>query len=81
MAISVLIHIANAEPVLAEVEQLPSAADTFILCTNPRGRDGKPIHYFDPEAIRFMIPWHRISYVEAYPSEEDRTEVETFFRD
>ena len=81
MAITVLIHIANSDPVLAEVEELPNSTDTFVLCTNPRGKDGKPIHYFDPEAIRFLIPWHRITYLEAYPSEEDQTEIETFFRD
>jgi hypothetical protein len=81
MAITVLIHIANADPVMAEVEELPSPNDQFVLCTNPRARDGKPIHLFDPEAVRFIFPWHRITYIEAYPSEEDRTEVETFFRD
>jgi hypothetical protein len=81
MAITILIHITNADPVMAEVEELPKTSDQFILCTNPRARDGKPMHLFDPEAVRFIFPWHRISYIEAYPSEEDRTEVETFFRD
>jgi len=81
MAITVLIHIANADPVMAEIEQLPSPTDNFILFTNPRARDGKPVHTFDAEARRFMIPWHRVNFVEAYPSEEDLTEVETFFRD
>ena len=81
MAITVLIHIANADAVMAEIEELPSPNDNFILCTNPRAKDGKPIHYFDPEATRFIIPWHRITYVEAYPSEEDQADVEIFFRD
>lgn len=81
MAITVLIHITNADPVMAEIEEMPSPTDSFLLFTNPRARDGKPIHNFDPEAIRFIIPWHRISFVEAYPSEEDQTEIETFFRD
>jgi hypothetical protein len=39
MAITVLIHIANADPVMAEVEELPSPNDQFVLCTNPRARD------------------------------------------
>jgi hypothetical protein len=81
MAISVLIHIANSDAVMAEVEELPDPADSFILCTNPRAKDGKPIHYFDPEASRFLIPWHRITYVEAYPTEDDQAEVEIFFRE
>ena len=81
MAVTILIHIANADPILAEVEQLPTPSDNFVLCTNPRAKDGKPIHNFDPEAVRFIIPWHRITYLEAYPSEEDQTDIETFFRD
>lgn len=81
MAITILIHIANADPVMAEVETLPNPSDSFVMFTNPRGKDGKSLHQFDPDALRFMLPWHRINFVEAYPSEEDKTEVETFFRD
>ena len=81
MSFTVLIHIANADPIVAEMDSMPSATATHIVCTNPRARDGKIPHYIDPEAIRFIFPWHRITFVEAYPSEEDRAEVETFFRD
>jgi hypothetical protein len=81
MAFTVLIHIANADPVMAEMDDMPDPTATYIICTNPRGRDGKPLHYIDQEALRFMFPWHRITFIEAYPSEEDRAEIETFFRD
>lgn len=81
MAYTVLIHIANADAILAEVDELPDANSTFITCTNPRMRDGKPITFIDPEASRIMFPWSRITFLEVYPSEEDQTEIETFFRD
>lgn len=81
MAFTVLIHIANADPLVAEMDEMPKPNDTYIVCTNPRARDGKQLHYIDAEAVKFMFPWHRITFVEVYPSEEDRAEVEAFFRD
>ncbi|MFQ5575788.1 MAG: hypothetical protein ACE5G8_02240 [Anaerolineae bacterium] len=81
MSFTVLIHIANADPIVAEMEELPDTTATYIVCTNPRARDGKALHYIDQEAIRFIFPWHRITFIEAYPSEEDKAEVEVFFRD
>ncbi len=81
MSFTVLLHIANSDPIVAEMETMPDKTATHIICTNPRARDGKPLHYIDPEAVRFMFPWHRITFIEIYPSEEDRAEIETFFRD
>lgn len=81
MAITVIVHILNADALVAEVEELPDPTASFILCTNPRGRDGKPLVYIEREATRVLIPWHRISFVETMPSEEDQIEIETFFRD
>nr|BAL58031.1 hypothetical conserved protein [uncultured Chloroflexota bacterium] len=81
MAITVIVHILNADPIVAEVEELPDPKDNFLICTNPRARDGKPIVYIEREATRVLFPWHRISFVETLPSEEDQVEIETFFRD
>jgi hypothetical protein len=39
MALQVLIHIANEDPVLAEMDKLPASNDTCILALNPRQRD------------------------------------------
>ncbi|MBN1993975.1 MAG: hypothetical protein JW953_14845 [Anaerolineae bacterium] len=81
MPISVIVHVLNADPVLAEIEELPDPHANFITCTNPRARDGKALIYVDGQATRVMFPWHRISFVETLPSEEDQAEIETFFRD
>lgn len=81
MAITVIVHVLNADAVLAEVDELPDPSSNFITCTNPRARDGKSLIYIDAQATRVMFPWHRISFLETLPSEEDQVEIETFFRD
>ncbi len=81
MAITVIVHIQGSDAIMAEVDQLPDPKDNFITCTNPRARDGKTITYIDHQATRVMFPWHRLSFVETLPSEEDQAEIESFFRD
>ena len=81
MAITVIVHVLNADAILAEIDEMPDPSSNFIICTNPRARDGKSIVYIDAQATRVMFPWHRISFVETLPSEEDQVEIETFFRD
>jgi hypothetical protein len=81
MAITVIVHVLNADAILAEIEELPNPTSNFVICTNPRARDGKPITYIEREATRVVFPWHRISFIETLPSEEDKVEVESFFRD
>ena len=81
MAITVIVHILNSDAILAEIDEIPEATSSFITCTNPRARDGKPIVFIDAQATRVMFPWHRVSFVETLPSEEDQAEIESFFRD
>ena len=81
MAFTVIIHLTGSDPFLAEMDELPDPKASFIVCTNPRGRDGKNLIFIEPECTRFIFPWHRISFVETYPTEEDRAKVETFFRE
>ena len=81
MAISVIIHVQGGEAFLGEVEEMPDPNSDYVIFTNVRARDGKPIVYIDQEATRVMFPWHRISFLETLPSDEDQEEIETFFRD
>ena len=81
MAITVIVHVLNADPLVAEIDELPGPTSNFITCVNPRARDGKSVVYIDAQATRVMFPWHRISFVETLPSEEDQVEIESFFRD
>jgi len=81
MAFTVVLHLQGTDPIMAEMDGLPDPQSSYVLCTNPRARDGKNLVFIEPGCTRFMFPWHRISFIEAYPSEEDHTRVETFFRE
>jgi len=81
MAFTVIIHLANEDPLLAEMESLPEPNSTCVTCTEVRRRDGKPVHYVTPEASTFIFPWSRINFIEVLRGEVARGEVLEFFRD
>lgn len=78
--LTIIVHIVNEDPVVCEVDELPSPADQFLLLHNPRRRDGKDIHYLDEEVTSMMVPWHRINFVQLMPS-ADVEEVIGFVRE
>ncbi len=80
MAFTVIVHVSNEDPFMAEMENLPSPTDQSMTFTNPRKRDGKPLHYVAEESVSIIFPWHRISFIEVMPGEEMREEVDLFFR-
>lgn len=80
MTYTLLIHLENADPIVAEVEDLPNPQDQVIAINNPRQRDGKDIHYVMPEVQTLIFPWNRITFIEVMPTEEEE-EVIGFIRD
>lgn len=80
MAYTVIMHIANEDPFVAEMETLPDPSASCVVLTNPRKRDGKPLHYVDREATTFYFPWSRITFVEVLAARRTRDEVVEFFR-
>ncbi len=81
MAYSVILHLPNEDPLLAEMEELPKAGDTNVILSNLRKRDGSRVGYVDSDAERFIFPWHRITFIEVMPSEAERAKVVKFFRE
>ena len=81
MSITCLIHVQGGDAIVGEIEELPDPSSHYVVFTNVRARDGKAVVYIDREATRILFPWHRISFLETLPSEEDMEEVETLFRD
>ncbi|TAK12093.1 MAG: hypothetical protein EPO32_09945 [Anaerolineae bacterium] len=71
MPISILIHIANEETILGEIEQLPGINDNLLIVNNPRKRDGKDIHYVEASVTTVIWPWVRINFIEILPSDEE----------
>ena len=44
MTHTVLIHLLNEEPVVAEVENVPEPGDQVLMVSNVRRRDGREVH-------------------------------------
>ena len=75
MAHRIQIHISNEEPVVGEVENLPSATDTLILVQNPRARDGKDVRSLDPKVTSVIYPVARLNFIQILPTGEEEKVV------
>jgi len=81
MAISVILHISNEEPIAGEIEEIPASGDTVLIVSNPRRRDGKDLTYISEEDVTTVIwPWDKINFLEILPS-EDEEEIIGFVRE
>jgi len=77
---TVIVHINNEDPVLGEVEELPKPSDQIIMLKNPRKKDGKDVHYLEPNVSLVIWPFHRITFIELIQDiEED--EIISFVRE
>ena len=70
MTVTVIVHVANEEPILCELEELPNSQDQIVLLSNPRMRDGKELKFLEEDVSRVIIPWHRINFMQVLPSAE-----------
>ena len=61
---NVAIHLANEQPLLADLFDLPSASDAGLLCTNVRSPDGKRPVFIDSSAATFFFPYHVVRFLE-----------------
>lgn len=71
MAITVLLHLSGEDPVVGEVEELPSPTDTTITLSNPRRRDGKDLPYLESNVVTVVWPIHRVFFMEIMPTAEE----------
>jgi hypothetical protein len=58
------IHVANEQPLLADLFDVPTAADAGLLCTNLRMMDGKRPVFIDAIDATFFFPYHVIRFIE-----------------
>lgn len=77
---SILVHIANAEPVKLDVEELPDPTHHAIMGKNPRDRGDREVPWIDEGVTTVVLPWWRINYIQILPTDEEETEFPTFFR-
>ncbi len=61
---NVVVHIANEQPLLADLFELPAATDAGLLCTNLRAMDGKRPVFIDRIESTFFFPYRAIRFLE-----------------
>jgi len=77
---TVIVHFANEDPVLGDIDQLPGMDDTMILVKNPRRKDGKDIANLDRSVTQVIWTIHRMTFIEILPSGEEE-EIISFVRE
>jgi hypothetical protein len=80
MSITLLLHINNEDPILCEVDHMPTPTDVVIIGRNPRRRDGKDIPNIQPNVTTVIWPINRLVFVEIMPTDEEE-KVISFVRE
>jgi len=71
MAYSVILHVSGEASIAGEVDELPKSADTIIVVSNPRQKDGKDLHYIDNNVTKVIWPLAKVSFIEIMDSTEE----------
>lgn len=77
---TVILHIANEDAVVGEVEELPQKNDTLIFVKNPRRKDGKDLNYLEQNVTQVIWPIHKLNLIEVVPGAEEE-EIISFVRE
>lgn len=80
MAITLLLHIVNEDPIQCEVDRLPEPTDLIVIARNPRRRDGKDLNNILPDVNTVIWPMSRINFIEVMPTAEEE-KVVSFVRE
>jgi hypothetical protein len=59
-----VIHIANEQPLLADLFEMATSADVSLVCTNIRMLDGKNPVFVDYPSSVFVFPYQALRFVE-----------------
>jgi hypothetical protein len=59
-----VIHIANEQPLLADLFDTPTSSDVSLVCTNVRMLDGKKPIFIDRSASIFVFPYLHVRFIE-----------------
>lgn len=79
--LSLLLHVANSEPIKVDVEEMPDPRDVFIVGKNPRERNDKELEIYDEGVTTVIYPLWRINYIQVLPSADDELDIILPFRD
>jgi len=71
MAYSVILHLAGEAAIVGEIDEIPKNMDTIIIISNPRLRDGKDVHYIEPNVTKVIWPLNKVSFIELLEDAEE----------
>ncbi len=80
MAYHVILHIAGENAIAGEIEELPKLSDTLIVVSNPRTREGKDLHYIEPNVSKVIWPINKLTLIEVLEGAEEE-KIIGFVRD
>ena len=80
MPYTLILHVPNADPIVGEVDELPSRTDTLILLSNPRMRDGKDLPYITENVMTVLWPIDKVHFIEIMSAKDDE-EIIGFVRE
>lgn len=78
--ITVLVHLANSEPIKLDIEELPKPGDQLLVGKNPREKTEREIYWLEDGVMTVAFPWWRINFVEVLPTDEGMGDFPLPFR-
>jgi hypothetical protein len=78
--ITLLIHIANSEPLKIDVEELPKPSDVMVIGRNPRDRKDREAEWLDEGVTTVMFPWSRINLIQVLPDPDEKRDFPQLWR-
>ena len=80
MPYTIILHISNSDPVVGEVEELPTTKDNLVAINNPRRLDNKDLPYLADNVMTVYWPIDRITFIEILGGKEEE-EIIGFVRE
>lgn len=80
MPYTIILHIENSEPVVGEVDEIPTPGDMLVVVNNPRRRDGKDLHFLSENSLTVIWPISKLNFIEILSGSEDE-EIIGFVRE
>ena len=80
MPYTLILHIQNSDPVVGEVDVLPTPADNLVIVHNPRRLDGKDVTYLADNVVTVYWPMDRLNFIEVLAGKEEE-EIIGFVRE
>lgn len=78
---TIILHVANQEPVKLDVDELPDPKDTSIIGRNPRERNDREVTWVEEGVTTVIFPWWRINFVQVLPAQDEEEDLILPFRE